>query len=176
LAHLPIFTPLYGLNQIAVVSRLKEIYGKTLVRLGKEGLIIPWESYDKVGSHIGFGTEQMNDYLPTDKNYPGTWGNGVRYWYWIYPSLLEPTIKLELGSLGQPEEILNKMQQLKDYAGGKSKQILTSCRYNIVKTVATGIRECETEDPTQIDEDAVSQAITVAIKEMLNFQNDFFSR
>ena len=130
------------------------------------------------GNYIGFHSERMDDYLQSPgEPGSGTWKNGWRYTYWIYPQpqgLLKPSVYLELGPLNQDDETIRRMSVIRDYFAPTKKELDASRTYCKVKSLPIEVDETETMDPDEIDEGQVKDAVRKGITEMLSLEHKFF--
>ncbi|WP_418722363.1 PD-(D/E)XK nuclease family protein [Enorma sp.] len=164
--------------QAAVKDRLKQIYLELLEEIAGEGsLLFDRDSADR-GNYIGFHSERMDDYLQSPgEPGSGTWKNGWRYTYWIYPQpqgLLKPSVYLELGPLNQDDETIRRMNVIRDYFAPTKKELDASRTYCKVKSLPIEVDETETMDPDEIDEGQVKDAVRKGITEMLSLEHKFF--
>lgn len=96
-------------------GHLRDIYLKVLDDMRQKGLLSSCAPLYSTRKYLFFHTPGMDAYLRKSKE-KGTWGDGSTYNFWIYPSLLKPTVKLELGAWQQTDEVIERQEQLRKAA------------------------------------------------------------
>lgn len=156
-------------------GHLRDIYLKVLDDMKQKGLLSTCAPLDSTRKYLFFHTPDMDAYLRKSKE-KGTWGDGRTYNFWIYPSLLKPAVKLELGAWQQTDEVIERQEQLRKAAyedkyitSRATKEITRQTKYRIITSVPTGIN-MSGDDATaaNIDENDIETKLRNAIDQMLD--------
>lgn len=163
--------------QHAVADVLRETYCDLLDRMEAEGILLR-DPLHSSANYINFHTARMDDYLLSASS-PGigSWGTGATYQYWIYPrphGLLQPTIRLEVGPMGQPVEVIERMNMVREFYAPSKKVVASEQRYRQMKTVEVDVNEVETLLVDDVDTEQVAKSIRKGIEKMLKLEDKFF--
>lgn len=161
-------------GQNGVEGRLRDIYLKVLDDMKQKGLLSSCAPLDSTRKYLFFHTPGMDAYL-RESGEKGTWRDGRTYNFWIYPSLLKPTVKLELGAWQQTDEVIERQEQLRKAASKGSltskatKEITRQTKYRIIASIPTGIdMSGDAATIADIDENNVKTKLRDAIDRMLD--------
>ena len=148
-------------TKTVVGEMLKNIYISVLEELGRDGVIMSWDSYETAALYLGFSTKRMNEYLPYEDGVVGTWGSGTTYHYWVYPNngFLDPTVKLELGPKGHSESLIKRMDALRSFAKPNWKSVDAANQYRRIKSIPNGYSERDSVSPEEIDAEKIRQLL-----------------
>lgn len=164
--------------QNAITAVLRKTYCDLLDHMVSEGVLLRDEGHSSA-SYINFHTARMDEYLSSASN-PGvgSWGTGAAYQYWIYPrphGLLQPSIRFELGPMGQSPVIIERMNLVRQYYAPSKKLIASEQRYRQVKTVGVDVDETETVLVDDVNTEQVAKNIRKGIEKMLKLEDEFFA-
>ncbi|PJM75382.1 PD-(D/E)XK nuclease family protein [Bifidobacterium simiarum] len=158
-------------GQAGIAGYLRGIYLSVLNEDKDSGGFSDCAPMDSTGAYLSFHTVAMDEYLHNDRSRAGSWGAASdTYQYWVYPSLLKPTIKLELGPSGQPSDVIQAMESLRKVAKARNPEISPANRYRVIKSIPTRIDETETVNADDIDVEAIKKKLRKAINSMLDFE------
>lgn len=163
--------------QDAIASLLRDAYNSLLIQMEGEGLLLR-EQENESKSYIPFHTARMDDYLfSTVEAGSGSWKTGATYRYWIYPrphGLLQPSIRLELGPLGQRQDVIDRMNVVREFYAPSKKIVAPEQRYRQMKTIKVDVDETETAVIDDVDIEQVTKNIRAGVKKMLKLEDQFF--
>lgn len=158
-------------GQAGVAGYLRGIYLSVLNEYKESGRFSDCAPLDSTGVYLSFHTAGMDVYLHNDRSRAGTWGNpSDTYHYWVYPTLLKPTIKLELGPFGQPSDVIQAMESLRRVAKARNPGISPDNHYRVVKSIPARIDETETVNADDVDVEGVKNKLRKALDNMLDFE------
>lgn len=155
-------------------GRLRNIYLQVLDDMKKEGVLSECAPLNSTKKYLFFHTSDMDTYLRESEE-KGSWGDHRTYNYWVYPSLLKPTVKFELGPWHQTDEIIDRQERLrkatrndKEINSRATKPITNEKKFKIIASVPTGI-DMSGDDAvtTDIDKEDVEMKLRNAINTML---------
>lgn len=155
-----------------VANALRGVYLEVLEQLKNEHKISDCSPLDMTGIYLSFQTRRMDEFLHAE-NLPesGSWGkNSTAYHYWIYPPLLAPSIKLEVGPLNQSEDIIYKMRELQNAGNSRKSPITNLDRYRTIKRIQTGIDASSMNDDDELDVNDIKRRLIGKIEDMLFFE------
>ncbi|OZG63308.1 PD-(D/E)XK nuclease superfamily [Bifidobacterium lemurum] len=172
-------------TEAPIQDRIRDVILSELDAMRTEGLV---KDCMKEGnsSYLWFQTERMDEWINLpDRDEAGSWGqaDGNAYHYWIYPDdkhrLRRPTVQLEFGVRAQPDDVLERMDRIKDVANPEESRKPSRGRifYRRLKTVKTGIDLSGINDPELIVgpiERNLRDRIRTAVMEMLDYEREWF--
>ena len=166
-----------GNAQHVITNLLRDTYCGLLDQMASEGVLLRDLEHSSTSS-LNFHTARMDEYLSsTSKPGSGSWGTGSTYQYWIYPrphGLLQPTIRLELGPMGQTSEIIERMNTIREFFAPNKKLVDPEQRYRQMKTIKVDVDETETILADDVDTNLVAKNIRKGIEKMLALEDAFF--
>lgn len=163
-----------------ISNHLKGIYIDALEEMRDEGILRDCISAENAGMYLWFTTKAMDDLLDTRSDGLGSWGSESNpYSYWVYPGpdgLLNPSIQLELGPLNQPQQTIEKMNELREFFAPGRKGVESTQQYRRIWGEQTGIDGHSATSIDEIDDIVIKESIRNAILRMLKKEREFFDQ
>jgi hypothetical protein len=157
----------------SLIQHLRSIYINVLEELSKEGKIL-FKKESVKSNYLIFSSAKMNNFLPPTDNNHGSWNDGTKYKYGVYPPLDKPTIFFELGPENQDEQSLHDMNLIIGSAGNK-KQVSKTDRYRRTKKWNLNL-DYSDSNSDDINEDNIKEAITKAIEDLLTWESKLLDK